>query len=87
MGFDFFLDAFSELSTSRPSGLGIQAIPFTAIVEYFRIYELSDFDEFIYVIRRMDNVLIELSAASSAKPEGKKKNAGGNANSKNHRQG
>lgn len=61
-GFGFYLDAFRELSTSRPAGMELSAIPFTAIVEYFRIYEIQDdFDEFAYIIRHMDNTYLEES--------------------------
>lgn len=35
-------------------------IPFTAIVDYTRLFEIPDFDEFSYVIRRMDQVYLEL---------------------------
>jgi hypothetical protein len=64
-GMDFYFDAFRELSTSRPVGMEIQHIPFTAIAEYFRIYELQDFDEFLYIIRCMDNTLLELNASKT----------------------
>lgn len=78
-GFEFFYDAFRELSTSRSNGLGVGPIPFTAIVEYFRIYELQDFEEFSYVIRRMDNVYLELEAQDAKG----KKDGSTNANKKN----
>lgn len=84
-GFYFYLDAFRELATSRPVGLEISAIPFTAIAEYFRIYELEDiedFEEFAYVIRLLDNKFIELNEATN-KSEGNK-NASNNANKKNN---
>lgn len=82
-GFTFYLDAFRELSTSRPSGLDLQAIPFTAIAEYFRIYELSDFDEFAYIIRQMDNAFMDMHIASTSKTTEKKKDASTNGNKKN----
>jgi hypothetical protein len=58
--FRFYVDAFSELSTCRPSGFGISPIPFTAIVEYAKIYDVDDFHEFLDVIREMDSELIRL---------------------------
>lgn len=83
-GLEFYLDAFRELSTSRPSGLDIGAIPFTAIAEYFRIYELEDFDEFAYIIRRMDNTFLKLNG--EADKAGRKKPSGSNdADKKNSR--
>ncbi len=60
---DFYLDAFRELSSCRPGGMGLQAIPFTAIAEYSRIYELGDFEDFATVMRLMDNVFIKLYSA------------------------
>jgi hypothetical protein len=60
-GFEFYLDAFRDLSTSRPVGMELGSIPFTAIAEYFKIYELSDFDDFAYIIRLMDRTFIELN--------------------------
>lgn len=77
-GFGFYIDAYRELSTSRPVGLEIQAIPFTAIADYFRIYELRDFDEFAYIMRLMDSTFMELSE-SARKAEGNK-DASGNTN-------
>jgi len=81
-GFEFYLDAFRELHTSRPVGMDLQAIPFTAIAEYFRIYELQDFDDFAGIIRMMDNKFIELNDASRDKTGGGK-NGVGNTDPKN----
>lgn len=87
-GFDFYFDALGELSTARPAGMGLSPIPFTAIVEYFKMYELRDFDEFTYIIRRLDNTFLELSSAEPAEKTGdKKKDAPANSNTKNHNQG
>ncbi len=89
-GFQFYFDAFNELSTSRQIGLSLGPISFTAIAEYFRIYELSDFDEFSYLIRRMDGVFLELESAG--KPAASKNQGGGtsgatNSNKTNTNQG
>jgi hypothetical protein len=61
VGFDFYFSAFSELSTTRQAGFGVGPIPFTAIVDYSRLFEIEDFEEFSYVIRRMDQVYLELN--------------------------
>lgn len=50
-------------------------IPFTAIVEYARIYEVADIEEFIYLIREMDNEYISLDSS-------KKENNGSTKTSK-----
>lgn len=71
--------------------MGVGPIPFTAIADYFRMYELEDFDEFAYVIRRMDCVYLELNAEGSGKKEsagGKAKtNGAANSDKTNHNQG
>lgn len=70
-------------------GFGIGPIPFTAIAEYFRIYELSNFDEFVYLIRRMDSVFLELRAEeeTSKNSGGPKKNGSKHAGQKHSNQG
>lgn len=81
-GFEFYIDAFRELSTSRPVGLELQAIPFTAIAEYFRIYSLQDdFEDFAYYIRVMDRTFMDTVSAEKTK-EGNK-NGSANANPPN----
>lgn len=82
-GFEFYLDAFRELSSCRPGGLDLQAIPFTAIAQYSSIYELGDFEEFAYVIRAMDNVFLEMNGAVQKK-ERDKSDAARSADPKNH---
>lgn len=56
--FMWYLEAFSELDTCRNQG----AIPFLAIVEYTRLYEIEDADDFIYVIRKIDAAHLEMEA-------------------------
>ena len=58
--FSFYLDAFKELGTCRTSAMSVGPIPFTAITEYSRLYDVGDFDEFLFVIRKMDDTLLEL---------------------------
>jgi len=53
-----YYDAFSELTTCI-TGDGSR-IPFTSIVEYFKLYKIEgDFDNFLHVIRRMEGVYLE----------------------------
>jgi len=48
------------------------SIPFTSIVEYFKIYgEGEDFDDFLYIIRQMDMALIEFEQKKLKKSQGK----------------
>ena len=63
--------------------MSVGPIPFTAIVEYFRVYELSDFEEFNYVIRGMDKVYLELDQERNNKESKGGKGNVSSANKKN----
>jgi len=65
--FSFYLDAFKELGTCRTSSMSVGPIPFTAIVEYSKIYDVGDFDEFLFLIRHMDDTLLELESEKGNK--------------------
>lgn len=79
-GLEFYRDAFRELATCRPVGMGLQPIPFTAIAEYSKIYKIGDFDEFAHVMRVMDDTLLELSEGINKEGRGSGNN---NADAKN----
>lgn len=72
----FYLDAYHELATCRPSGFDIGPIPFTAIVEYSRIYDVGDFEDFKEIIQRVDAHVLRLAREE----QDKKKKAGDNVN-------
>lgn len=42
-------------------------IPFTAIVEYYKIYPMGEFEEFHFIIRSMDDTLMRLSRTKETK--------------------
>ena len=48
-------------------------IPFTAIVDYTRLFEIPEFEEFCYVIRRLDQTYLDLNSEDTAKPVEKEK--------------
>jgi hypothetical protein len=60
--------------------MGIGPIPFTSIVEYFRIFcEGESLEDFLYFIRRMDKVYLDLEGSkqkrsNSGKPAAKTDN-------------
>lgn len=84
--FKFYLDSFRELGTCRLNTMAVGPIPFTAIVEYSKLYDVGDFDEFLYYIRVMDNTLLGLSSNKSATgKENSKPNATVNTGTKNSR--
>jgi hypothetical protein len=64
-GFEYYLEAFKELNSTRPIGMGVGAIPFTAILEYFKIYPCDEFEEFNYIIRRMDEAFLKQQSDKS----------------------
>ncbi len=70
--FHLYIDAFEELSSCRVNTLSLGPIPFTAIVEYSKIFDVGDFEEFLYLIRRMDHrYLILMAEKSKAKSKEK----------------
>lgn len=67
--------------------MGIGPIPFTAVVDYFTIYNIDgDFQEFASIIRRMDDLYLALEAEElKSKNSGEKsKGASTNRNKKNN---
>lgn len=80
--FVWYLDAFRELSSCRQIGMAQGPIPFTAIVEYSRIYKVEDLEEFLYFIRLMDDQYLKLQSkklevkSGGAKPNKNNKNSG-----------
>lgn len=53
-------------------------IPFTAIAEYARIYEVEDIQEFLYLIREMDNEYIAIDSNKKKAKNGSTKTGKGN---------
>jgi len=70
--FAYYILAYKELSTCR-NGMNPR-IPFTAIVDYAKIYEIENFEEFLYLIRRMDEAQEELGKVKDG-PKGGKGNS------------
>jgi hypothetical protein len=77
---DFYTEAFTELGTCRPVGMALAPIPFTAIIEYSRLYELDDIEEFAYLMRLMDGTFMRLSRIEQSKGD----NASRNGNPQNN---
>lgn len=75
-GSGFYLDAFFELDTERPDSMnGIKAIPRSKIIEFGMQYGLTfeECEDFLYVIRAMDNEHIKRMNAKAKANNGKKK--------------
>lgn len=73
-GLRFYVDAFYELSSCRSIGMALGPIPFTAILEYSKIFYDGEFDDFLYFMRVMDREYLKLAAeASKPKPQTGKK--------------
>lgn len=68
-------NAFLTLSPSRKSGFeSVGFIPLSEIEAYIRIFEISDKQEFIYLIQAMDSLYVE---KIEAKIKSKSKNKSG----------
>jgi hypothetical protein len=69
-GFEYYLESFKELNSTRLMGMSVGPIPFTAILEYFKVYPCDDFEEFNYIIRRMDDAFLNQQSGKQ-RTEGK----------------
>lgn len=74
-GLELFLEAFYELSSDRPSGLGVGQIPFTAICQYADEYGFKgeQREDLFYFIRAIDRAIVKILQRSN-KPNGKNTN-------------
>jgi hypothetical protein len=45
--------------------MGFSPIPFTAIYEYCLVYKIEDFEEFSFLMRKMDDTLVQLESKKS----------------------
>lgn len=64
--FTMYLEAFYELSSCRVNSMSAGPIPFTAISEYSKLFDVGEFGEFHYCIRKMDNEFLRLESAKSS---------------------
>lgn len=56
--FQWYVTAFSELNSCR-STVSLSPLPFTAITEFAKIYSVEDFEDFLYIVRQMDEAYLE----------------------------
>lgn len=61
-GLEWFYDAFTDLSSTRPVGMGVGHIPWTAIDRWAVRNEVDgeDFDDLVYMMREMDAEFFDL---------------------------
>ena len=61
MGLELYWDAFQELNTCRAGGMGLSPIPWLAMIEYARTYDLDEdqTDDLVFFIREMDNAFMK----------------------------
>ena len=52
--------------------MSLGPIPFTAIAEYSRLYDVEDFEEFHYLMRAMDVTVLKLESERNQQAENKK---------------
>jgi hypothetical protein len=70
-GLEFYMEAFRELSSCRPGGMDIQAIPFTAVAEYCRVFDIDDLEDFLFIIRSLDKEYLRIVADEAEKKKPK----------------
>jgi len=56
--FEVYLEYFFELDTCR-NGMSNGPISFTDIYNFANIIDIEDFDEFLYLMRKLDRIIIE----------------------------
>ena len=77
LGLEFVYKSFWELSTARPVGWGPGPIPWTVIRDFADFHQLDqeDFEEFVFLIRAMDQAFLayhsEQAKKEKSKPGGK----------------
>ena len=61
MGLELYWDAFLDLSTCRPTGMGMGPIPWSAIRDYAVTFDfdVDQHEDLYHFIRVMDNAFIE----------------------------
>ncbi len=60
-----YLNAFYELCTDRPVGMGgVGAIPFSSIIKFAEVYDFDSEmrDELLYLVRRLDETYINYTS-------------------------
>ena len=72
-GLDLYWEAFMDLTTDRPSGFGVGAIPWSAIKRWADHYEIGgeDFDYLVTYIRAMDGAYMKFAHKEMEKKSGK----------------
>lgn len=63
IGDSFYLQSFRDLNTCRQIGMSLGPIPWTAMIQYADRFGLDEdlIDDFIYIMRIMDEAYIEHS--------------------------
>ena len=74
--FRYYIDAFHELSSCRSIGMALGPIPFTAIAEYSKLFDIEDFEEFHYLMRVMDNKFLEMESKKQKSNQSQNKSKG-----------
>lgn len=58
-GYDWYLEAFADLSSCRNIGFSVGQIPWTAVIKYVEHEEIKEVDDFIHIIGAMDSAYLE----------------------------
>lgn len=74
-GLEFFYGAFLDLNTCRPAGWGLQAIPWSAIMDYANALGLGDDDrdDLFYFVSALDGAFRDYHEKKISKENANKK--------------
>lgn len=61
LGMDLYFTAFAELSSCRPVGMGMGAIPWTSMIDYAKAYEFDDEqrEDLFFFVRALDKAFLD----------------------------
>ena len=61
----FYAEAFVDLSNHRQVGMAVSPLPFNDLKAYIELHNITDVDEFIYMISSLDTEYVKMQNASS----------------------
>lgn len=61
LGLELYYNGFNQLSSSRPQGFGVGAIPLSYILDYCQVYSIigEDMDDFVWFITNIDRKFLD----------------------------
>ena len=66
----WYVECFFELNTCRNT-FNLSPIPFNVIIEFARLYNIEDTEEFFYIMRKVDNTYVEIMGKDNGEKRSK----------------